>query len=77
MLDFSLKVNNVIGNTVIDQAFAGCNTTLFTYGARNSGKTTVLYGKKNETGIITFILNNLFAAADKSDEETSFRCEVR
>lgn len=67
----------MIGNTVIDQAFAGYNTTLFTYGASNSGKTTVLYGRRNEAGIISFVLNNLFAAADKTDAETSFRCEVR
>ena len=76
-ISFVRKVCNVIGNTVIDQAFAGYNTTLFTYGARNSGKTTVLYGKRNESGIISFVLNNLFAAADKSDAETSFRCEIR
>ncbi|XP_066930642.1 kinesin-like protein KIF16B isoform X1 [Clytia hemisphaerica] len=73
----SLKeVCSNLGNTIIDQAFAGYNTTLFTYGAKGSGKTTVLFGNKEERGIISFILNNLFAAADQCDSDTSFRCEI-
>ena len=72
-----IQVCSILGNTIIDQAFAGYNTTLFTYGAKGSGKTTVLFGNKEERGIISFTLNNLFAAADKCDSDTSFRCEIR
>lgn len=67
----------MIGDTLINQAFGGYNSTLFTYGANGTGKTTVLYGSKNEPGVVSFILTNLFKVADQDNEESSFRCEIR
>lgn len=70
------KVCSSIGNVVLDQAYAGFNTTLFTYGAKGTGKSSMLYGKAKEDGIITFTLKGLFHMAGEYDTETSFRCEI-
>lgn len=71
------QVCSSIGNVVLDQAYAGFNTTLFTYGAKATGKSSMLYGKAKEDGIITFTLKGLFHMAGEYDTKTSFRCEIR
>ncbi|XP_065644289.1 kinesin-like protein KIF16B isoform X2 [Hydra vulgaris] len=67
---------NCFGSIVIGNTFTGYNTSIFTYGSKSSGKSTIIFGLKNEKGLISTILEGLFEKASNYNEETSFRCEI-
>jgi len=70
------KVNERIGEVVLEKAFAGYNATVFTYGSQGTGKSTLMYGLKSQGGIIKQVVKNLFQQADQYDKDISFRCEI-
>ena len=48
---------------------SGLNTTIFAYGATGSGKTFTIQGTKDEPGIVTHIISDLYSLKDEAPEK--------
>ena len=64
---------------LVEEAFRGINTTLFSYGQTGSGKTHTLQGKPGPTtrGILPRTVEALFQQSEQSGEGGSSECELR
>ena len=61
--------NQVNGSGIIHDVLHGCNSTLFSFGPKNSGKTTALLGQGNSDsqGLIDVFISQLFGAMEQND----------
>eukprot|EP00794_Sanderia_malayensis_P011257 gene11257-12437_t len=70
------NINEVVGDFVIKNVFEGFNTSVFSYGAKDSGKTYTMFGENRKNGLIQHILDSIYKKAATYDESTSFRTEI-
>ncbi len=67
----------MVGDFVIKNVFDGYNTSVFSYGAKDTGKTYTMFGENRQDGLIQNIIDSIYKKAATYDEATSFRTEIR
>jgi kinesin family member 1 len=69
-------VFNDLGITVLENAWAGYNVSLFAYGQTGSGKSYSMMGPKDDPGIIPLVCQEIFRRIDSNEnEDISFRVD--
>lgn len=74
---FLVKVCSVLGDQVVSAAFEGYNNCVFAYGQSGTGKTYSMFGNEESEGLIHYVYNDIFNKAALSDEDISYRAEIR
>ena len=72
-----LQVYDALGEFVIGNAFQGYNTSIFTYGPKETGKSWVLFGDSQHQGLIQHCVASIYNKASTYNESTTFRTEIR
>jgi len=72
------KVWGMLGETVLEKAWGGFNTTLFAYGQTGSGKSYSQFGYGANRGIIPVCADELFKRIDaNTDPNITFQVSCR
>ena len=72
------KVMKLLGNTVLEKAWKGLNSTLFAYGQTGAGKSYSIFGYGENKGIIPNASIELFERIKADTQgDTSFRVSVQ
>lgn len=66
-----------MGQFLIKNAFQGYNTSVFSYGAQETGKSWVLFGDSQQPGLIQRVVASIYSKAATYNESTTFRTEMR
>ena len=61
-----------LGAPMLEEAFAGQNTTLLTHGAAGTGKAFSVFGSKDNAGILPLTAVELFNRIESDEEDTQF-----
>ena len=72
-----LQVYDALGEFILKNAFQGFNTSVFTYGAKDTGKSWVLFGDSQRPGLIQRAVASIYNKASAYNESTTFRTEIR
>ena len=72
-----LQVYDALGDFILKNAFQGYNTSVFTYGAKETGKSWVLFGDSQHPGLIQRAVASIYNKASTYNESTTFRTEIR
>ena len=68
----------LLGNTVLEKAWKGLNSTLFAYGQTGAGKSYSIFGYGNNKGIIPNAASELFRRIREGEGDgTSFQVTVQ
>ena len=70
-------MHDSVSQFVIKNAFQGFNTSVFTYGAKDTGKSWILFGDSRKHGLIHKVIESVYDKASAYDESTTFRTELR
>jgi len=70
------NVYDALGEFVIGNAFQGYNTSIFTYGPKETGKSWVLFGDSQHQGLIQHCVASIYNKASTYNESTTFRTEI-
>ena len=69
---------NLLGNTILEKAWKGLNSTLFAYGPTGAGKSYSIFGYPGNAGIIPNTAAELFKRIQLDTQgDTSFRVSVQ
>ncbi len=67
----------MLGGHVLSAAFEGYNCCVFAYGQSGTGKTYTIFGNEETQGLIQHVNEQIFNKAASSDQDTSYRAEIR
>ncbi|XP_065056409.1 pleckstrin homology-like domain family B member 1 isoform X1 [Rhopilema esculentum] len=70
------QVHDSVSQFIIKNAFQGYNTSVFTYGAKDTGKSWILFGDSRKHGLIHKVMESVYDKASAYDESTTFRTEL-
>ena len=75
--DLFFQVHDSVGQFIIKNAFQGYNTSVFTYGAKETGKSWALFGDSQQPGLLQRVVASVYNKASTYSESTTFRTEIR